>query len=63
MLMATVFMAEASEPEGRLSFAYDADFEMNFDNREYYRSSFSRSMTIFAGRLTPSVRTNLPDID
>lgn len=55
MLMAAVFMAEASEPEGRLSFAYDAGFEMNFDNREYYRSSFSRSMTIFAGRLTPSV--------
>ena len=52
--MAALFSAEANEPERKLSFAYDADFEMNFDNREYYRSSFSRSMTIFAGRLTPS---------
>lgn len=44
-----------SDKEHRLSFAYDADFEMNFDNREFYRSGFSRSMTIFAARLTPSV--------
>lgn len=36
-------------------FAYDVDFEMNFDNREFYRSDFSRSMTIFGARLTPSV--------
>lgn len=55
MLMAAVFSAQASDTEKKLSFAYDADFEMKFDNREYYRSSFSRSMTIFAGRLTPSV--------
>lgn len=36
-------------------FAYDVDFEMNFDNREFYSSSFSNSMTIFGARLTPSV--------
>ena len=28
---------------------------MNFDNREYYASNFSSSMTIFGARLTPSV--------
>ena len=34
---------------------YDVDYEMNFDNREFYRSRFSKSMTIFGARLTPSV--------
>jgi len=38
-----------------VKFACDAGFEMNFDNRELYRSRFSRSMTVFAARLTPSV--------
>ena len=36
-------------------FAYDVDYEMNFDNREYYRSDFSNSMTVFGARLTPAV--------
>jgi hypothetical protein len=35
--------------------AYDVSFDMNFDNREFYRSGFSNSMTIFGARLTPSV--------
>jgi len=35
--------------------AYDVDFEMRFDNREFYRSDFSPSMTIFGARLTPRV--------
>ena len=39
----------------KTNFVYDADFEMNFDNREFYKSSFSESMTIFGARLTPSV--------
>lgn len=38
-----------------LKFAYDVDFEMNFDNREYYKSRFSSSMTIFGARLAPSI--------
>lgn len=41
--------------KGRVRFAYDVHFEMNFDNRELYRSAFSSSMTIFGARLTPSV--------
>ena len=43
--------------------AYDADFEMNFDNREYYKSSFSRSMTIFGARLTPTLGLTLQSAD
>lgn len=36
-------------------FAYDLDFEMQFDNREFYKSNFTSSMTIFGARLTPTV--------
>lgn len=38
----------------KVGFAYDLDFEMRFDNREYYRSAFTNSMTIFGARLVPS---------
>ena len=34
---------------------YDVGFDMNFDNREYYKSDFSRSMTIFGTRFTPGL--------
>ena len=49
--------ADQNEPDGKknIHFTYDVDFEMNFDNREYYKSAFSESMTIFGARLTPSV--------
>lgn len=40
-------------------FEYDLDFEMNFDNREFYKSDFSESMTIFGARLTPSAGVNI----
>lgn len=39
----------------KLRFVYDVNFEMNFDNREFYQSAFSSSMTIFGARLTPAV--------
>lgn len=42
-------------PNDKVRAAYDIGFEMNFDNREYYKSDFSTSMTIFAARLTPSI--------
>ena len=35
--------------------AYGLDYDMNFDNRELYRSRFSESMTIFGSRLTPTL--------
>ena len=41
--------------DGKVRFAYDIDFETRFDNREYYRSAFSSSMTVFGARLTPSL--------
>ena len=44
-----------SSKDKKISFAYDVGFEMNFDNRELYKSDFSTSMTIFGARLTPAV--------
>ena len=49
-MLFTVLAASA-----QVRFVYDVDFEMNFDNREFYRSDFSNSMTIFGARLTPAV--------
>lgn len=46
--------------DAKVRLAYDVDFKMNFDNREFYRSSFSNSMTIFGARLTPSVGLYVP---
>ena len=44
-----------------VKFAWDVDFETNFDNREYYESNFSRSMTIFAARLNPYVGISIDE--
>ncbi len=38
-----------------VKFVYDADFAMNFDNREYDVSGFQTSETIFGARLTPAI--------
>ena len=53
-------VAFASDPETdsskvKVSFAYDLNFDMRFDNREFYKSAYTSSMTIFGTRLTPSV--------
>jgi hypothetical protein len=53
MALSCAFTLHAQDKN--LKFAYDVDFEMNFDNRELYRSAFSTSMTIFGARLTPAV--------
>ena len=45
----------AQDEKKKVDFVYDVNFEMNFDNREFYRSAFSSSMTIFGARLTPAV--------
>lgn len=50
----TAFTVVSVARDKSVKFAYDVDFEMNFDNREYYKSDFSKSMTIFGSRLTPS---------
>lgn len=45
----------AGNDSTKVGFAYDVKFDMDFDNREFARSAFSPSMTIFGARLTPSV--------
>lgn len=56
LLLASFSEMRAKAPEKNdVRFAYEVDFYMNFDNREYYRSNYSTSMTIFGARLTPSV--------
>lgn len=55
LLFAPVYVYADEHDGTKPEFVYDADIEMNFDNREFYKSSFSNSMTIFGARLTPSV--------
>lgn len=50
----TAVAAQAQE-KPKPSFAYDVDFEMLFDNREFAKSNFTSSMTIFGARLTPQI--------
>lgn len=60
ILLASLFQtAHAGSSDDRINLAYDLDFEMRFDNREFYRSRFSESMTIFGARLTPSVGVDI----
>lgn len=62
LAFAAVSVAQAREKE-HVWVAYDVDFEMKFDNREYYKSAFSRSMTIFGARLTPTVGLTFQSTD
>ena len=59
VLLCLSFLPLCAEDAGKVRLAYDVDFEKNFDNREFYRSAFSSSMTIFGARLTPSVGISL----
>ena len=52
-MSAQASMTDPSPDKSKPSFVYDVDFEMRFDNREFYRSAFTPSMTIFGARLTP----------
>ena len=57
-LLATALSALATaqaKPKDPVKTVYEVDFDMNFDNREFYKSAFSESMTIFGARLTPTV--------
>lgn len=55
------FMAQAQTDSSKVkaSFAYDVNFEMQFDNREFSKSAFTSSMTIFGARLTPVIGVDL----
>lgn len=61
LLLATV-SASASDST-KVSFVYQVNFDMNFDNREVDRSRFTRSMTVFGARLTPSVGLSVSSAD
>ena len=52
-LLVAATSLHAADSLKTVSLAYDVDFKMNFDNRELYKSAFSRSMTIFGARVTP----------
>jgi hypothetical protein len=55
ILVLIAILLSSITASAQVKFDYDVDFEMNFDNREFYRSNFSESMTIFGARLTPAV--------
>ena len=56
MLVSLILLTlTASAQDKDVKFAWDVDFEMNFDNREFYKSAFTNSMTIFGARLTPAI--------
>ena len=59
LLIWSVGLHAQEQEKKQVQFAYDIDFEMNFDKREFYRSAFSSSMTIFGARLTPAIGPNL----
>ena len=45
----------------KVSFAYDTDFLLYFDNREYDRTPPQRSQTIFGVRLAPEIGVQIAD--
>ena len=54
-LLFSVIPSFSAERKDTVQFAYDVNFDMNFDNREFSRSRFSPAMTIFGSRLSPSL--------
>ena len=53
LVLLSIFLSVLTA-SSQVRFDYDVDYEMNFDNREFYRSDFSESMTIFGARLSPT---------
>ena len=52
-LMLLLFSFSLRAEDDKVRFAYDVDFEMRFDNREYYRSAFARAGYIPEQRYVP----------
>lgn len=52
-------VAAAHSRQDRVRLAYDLDFEMNFDNREFSYSNALPSRTIIGARLTPALGVSL----
>ena len=63
ILLILVAVSASAAQKPKPSFAYDLDFEMRFDNREFAKSHFTPSMTIFGARLTPYVGLALNEAD
>lgn len=55
LFLSEPFSSAQQNDRSDIRFAYDVGFMMDFDNREFYRSNFTNSMTIFGARLSPSV--------
>lgn len=58
LLVLSYLILTASEKDStKVSFRYDVDFQMRFDNREYTKShdAFTPSRTIFGARLSPYI--------
>lgn len=56
-----LYILHAQDEKKKVDFVYDVNFEMNFDNREFYRSAFSRSMTIMTLYAGIFPRRNMAD--
>ncbi len=56
-----LYILHAQDEKKKVDFVYDINFEMNFDNREFYRSAFSRSMTIMTLYAGIFPRRNMAD--
>ncbi len=52
IILVTAFQLASS---AQIRFAYDVNFDFRFDNREYDRSGFQQSLTLFGARLAPTV--------
>ena len=55
LIFVTTFALTSS---AQIHFDYDVNFDFRFDNREYDRSGFQHSQTLFGARLAPSVGFN-----
>lgn len=55
MFLLCVLSAAEFVSAAQIRFEYDVRFDFRFDNREYDRSGFQRSCTLFGARLEPSV--------
>lgn len=55
LLIVCATASAGTADSSRVKLAYDIKYDMNFDNREFSKSKFSPSMTIFGARFTPSV--------
>lgn len=55
LMMVCATASAGTADSSKVKLAYDIKYDMNFDNREFSKSKFSPSMTIFGARFTPTV--------